>query len=132
MDSVPKFHVYIMTNKMEGVLYIGYTGDLESRVIEHKTKVKPQSFTAKYNCDKLVYLEEYDSKEKAEKRESQLKKWKRDWKIKLINDLNPKWMDISLNWSESNHLNFKSKRIKATLDFYKNYNEDDSLDNTNL
>ena len=132
MDSAPKFHVYIMTNKMEGVLYIGYTGDLESRVIEHKTKVKPKSFTAKYNCDKLVYLEEYDSKEKAEKRESQLKKWKRDWKIKLINGLNPKWMDISLNWSESNHLNFKSKRIKATLDFYKNYNEDDSLDNTNL
>ncbi len=121
-----------MTNKKDGVLYIGYSSDIESRVIEHKTTVNPKSFTAKYNCNKLVYLEEHDSKEKAKKRESQLKKWKRDWKIELIKGLNPEWMDIALNWSESNHLSFKSKRIKATLDFYKNYNEDDSLDNTNL
>lgn len=118
MDSSENFYVYIMTNKKDGVLYIGYSSEIESRVIEHKKKVKPKSFTAKYNCDQLVYLEEHESKEKAEKREAQLKKWKRNWKIELIEKLNPDWMDIALNWETENHLTLKSKRIKATIDLY--------------
>ena len=120
MDLESSFYVYIMTNKKEGVLYTGYSSDIESRVIEHKTKVNPKSFTAKYNCDKLVYLERQKTKTKAEKRESQLKKWKRDWKIELIENLNPKWMDIAVNWSTENHITLKSKRIKASIDYYKN------------
>jgi putative endonuclease len=110
----------MMTNKKCGVLYIGYSNDIESRVIEHKTKVNRKSFTARYNCKKLVYLEKHNSKEDAEKRESQLKKWKRVWKIELIETINPEWMDIAINWNESNHLTLKSKRVKATLDFHRN------------
>ena len=88
-----------MTNKPNGVLYIGVTDNLLERVKEHKLKVYPNSFTAKYNCDKLVYFEEWDKGDNAVIREQQFKKWKRDWKIKLIMDMNPSWMDISLNWN---------------------------------
>lgn len=93
------WYIYIMTNKMNGVLYIGISDNIEERVKEHQLKVYPKSFTAKYNCDRLVYLEEYDIGLEASKRELNLKKWKRAWKIKLIEDVNPSWMDISLNWN---------------------------------
>ena len=95
-----------MTNKPNGVLYIGVTDNLDERVKEHKLKVYPQSFTAKYNCDKLVYFEEFEDGLEAVEREKQMKKWKRNWKINLIDDSNPKWVDISLNWK----LNFNKLR----------------------
>ena len=88
-----------MTNKPDGVLYAGVTDNLQERVKEHKLKRYPNSFTAKYNCDKLVYLEEFNNGLLASTREIQLKKWKREWKVKLIEDQNPSWLDISLNWS---------------------------------
>ncbi|GLU43172.1 GIY-YIG nuclease family protein [Allomuricauda sp. NBRC 101325] len=93
-----EWNVYMMCNRPKGTLYIGVTDNLEERVKEHKLKVYPQSFTAKYNCDKLVHFEAYENGEKAVKRERQMKKWKRDWKIKLIEEFNPNWIDISLNW----------------------------------
>lgn len=93
------WHVYIMTNKPKGVLYIGVTDNIDERVKEHKLKVYPKSFTAKYNCDLLIYFEEFNNGNEAEKRERSFKKWKRDWKIKLIEDMNPSWMDLSLNWN---------------------------------
>ncbi len=73
-----------MTNKPNGVLYIGVTNNIDERIKEHKLKVYPKSFTARYNCDKLVYFEEYENGLIAEKREKQFKKWKRNWKIELI------------------------------------------------
>ncbi|MDI9308780.1 MAG: GIY-YIG nuclease family protein [Limnohabitans sp.] len=76
------WYIYIMTNKPQGVLYIGVTDNLMERIKEHKLKVYPNSFTAKYNCDKLVYFEEWENGLEAVKREKQFKKWKRDWKIK--------------------------------------------------
>jgi putative endonuclease len=88
-----------MTNKLQGVLYVGITDNINERVKEHKLKVYPKSFTAKYNCDKLVYIEEFFDGNEAVKREKGLKKWKREWKIKLIEGQNPSWMDISLNWN---------------------------------
>lgn len=88
-----------MTNKLNGVIYIGVTDDFEERVKEHKLKINPKSFTAKYNCDKLVYFEEYEKGEDAVKRERQFKKWKRDWKIELIEEMNPSWSDLSANWN---------------------------------
>ena len=88
-----------MTNKPQGVLYIGVTDAIEERVKEHRLKVYPKSFTAKYNCDRLVYLEQHDDGVEASKREISLKKWKREWKIRLIEEVNPVWMDISLNWN---------------------------------
>lgn len=86
-----------MTNKSNKVLYIGLTDNIDERVKEHKLKVYPKSFTARFNCDKLVYFEEIEEGLKATKREKQMKKWKRQWKINLIEELNPSWSDLSLN-----------------------------------
>ena len=93
------WYIYIMTNKPQGVVYIGVTDNLQERVKEHKLKIYPNSFTAKYNCVKLVYFEEWHDGLEETKREKQFKKWKRDWKIKLIEDINPTWTDISINWN---------------------------------
>ena len=92
------WNVYIMTNRLNGVLYVGVTDNLDERVKEHKLKAFPKSFTAKYNCDKLVYFEQFENGEEAVKREKQMKMWKREWKINLIEEFNPNWVDISLNW----------------------------------
>ena len=83
-----------MSNKPKGVLYIGVTDNLDERVKEHKLKVYPQSFTV---SDKLVYFDKFENGEAAVKREKQMKRWKRDWKIRLIEGFNPDWVDISLN-----------------------------------
>lgn len=93
------WYVYIMSNNPNGVLYIGITDNIEERIKEHKLKVYPKSFTAKYNCDKLVYFEEFEIAEKAVVREKRFKKWKRDWKIELIEDMNSNWIDLSINWN---------------------------------
>lgn len=93
------WYVYVMANKPNGTIYIGMTNEIEERVKEHKLKIFPRSFTAKYNCDKLIYLEEFENGEEAVKRERQFKKWKRDWKIDLIEDMNPNWIDLSINWN---------------------------------
>ena len=86
--------VYILTNHTHTVLYIGVTSELYFRIIEHKEKKYPDSFTAKYNCSKLVYYEQFDSIEEAIAKEKQLKNWKRAWKINLINQNNPNWNDL--------------------------------------
>ena len=88
-----------MTNKPNGVLYIGVTDNIEERVKEHKLKMYPKAFTARYNCNKLVYFEEFSSGDEAIIRERQFKKWKRDWKINLIEEMNPSWSDLSINWN---------------------------------
>lgn len=86
--------VYIMTNEYGSVLYIGVTSDLFIRIPEHKNKIYSNSFTAKYNCIKLVYYETYPRIEDAITREKQLKKWKRAWKLELISKFNPEWKDL--------------------------------------
>ena len=72
----------MMSNKHQGVIYVGITDNLMERVKEHKLKIYPNSFTAKYNCNKLIYFEEWDNGFEATIREKQLKKWKREWKVK--------------------------------------------------
>ena len=106
-----KWYVYIMTNKTNEILYIGVNDDIDSRVEEHKTKVYPQSFTARYNCNKLVYFEEFDNGSKASLREKQMKKWNRGWKIKLIVEMNPNWSDLNLNWNNTD-LIYKTKGFR--------------------
>jgi putative endonuclease len=86
--------VYILTNKINTVLYIGVTTDLHARICEHREKVDPNSFTAKYNCYKLLYYESFSRIEEAITREKQMKKWKREWKEKLIAVKNPNWIDL--------------------------------------
>jgi putative endonuclease len=86
--------VYIMTNVHNTVLYIGVSSGLYSRVNDHKTKRYPNSFTAKYNCIKLVWHQSFPSITEAIDREKQMKLWPRKWKIDLINKTNPKWLDL--------------------------------------
>ncbi len=92
---------YILTNERHTVLYTGVTSDLQARIQEHKSKFYPNSFTAKYNCTKLVYFECFQSIEEAIAREKNLKNWKKDWKVELISQNNPNWNDLSeeiLKW----------------------------------
>ena len=86
--------VYIVTNKTNRVLYTGVTSDLYSRIVEHKEKYFPGSFTSKYQCNKLVYFEQHSSIIEAISREKQIKNWKREWKINVINAINPQWDDL--------------------------------------
>jgi len=86
--------VYIMTNKMHRVLYTGVTSDLIGRIWKHKNKVYPNSFTAKYNCDKLVYYYFYSHIEEAIAAEKAIQDGNRKNKIKLINSMNPEWVDL--------------------------------------
>ena len=89
------FYVYIMSNKSKGVLYIGVTSNLARRIYEHKQKIV-EGFSKKYNLIKLVYIEEYNNAYEAIAREKQLKNWHRNWKINLIESLNPSWDDLSM------------------------------------
>ncbi len=88
-----QFCTYIMTNPCQSVLYIGVTSDLTKRAYEHKYHVI-DGFTKKYNCKHLVYYELHDTAEHAIKREKRLKEWQRQWKIELIESLNPDWRDL--------------------------------------
>lgn len=92
-----KHYVYIITNKKDGVLYIGETKRLKERVYQHKNKVHPTTFSARYNLDKLVYFEKFEIEEEARLREKRMKKWNRDWKIELIEKENPDWTDLYNN-----------------------------------
>ena len=89
-----EFWLYILTNKPKGTLYIGVTSNLAKRVWEHKNKIV-DGFTLRYNLDKLVYCEPFEDAETAISREKQIKKWRRAWKIRLIEDSNPEWKDLS-------------------------------------
>ena len=86
-------YIYIMTNKSKGTLYIGVTSNIIKRIYEHKNKLT-DGFTKKYNLKKLVYYEIYDDIDEAIKREKQLKSWKREWKIELIEKINNNWNDL--------------------------------------
>lgn len=88
------YFVYILANKRNGTLYIGMTNDLIRRVHEHKSGLI-EGFTKKYSINKLVYFESTEDVNAAIQREKRLKKWKRGWKIELIEIDNPQWRDLS-------------------------------------
>ncbi len=91
------YYVYIMVNDWITVLYIGITGDLKSRVYQHKKRVK-KGFTSRYYIGRLVYYEEFEMAYDAICREKQLKNWHREWKINLIKKSNPTFKDLSESW----------------------------------
>ncbi len=82
-------------NKTRTVSYIGVTENLQKRLYEHRNKIDPLSFTAKYNIEDLMYFERFEDIVSAIFREKQLKKWKRQWKIELIKKVNPNLEDLS-------------------------------------
>ncbi len=86
--------VYIMTNKHHTTLYVGVTSDLVSRVIQHRDKLYPKSFTARYNLNKLVYYQPFDMIESAIEEEKRIKGGSRTRKIQLIESINPEWKDL--------------------------------------
>ncbi|MBA6253772.1 MULTISPECIES: GIY-YIG nuclease family protein [unclassified Colwellia] len=87
-------HIYIMTNIKNTTLYIGVTSQLVQRVYQHKSKLT-LGFTNKYNLNKLVYFESFETMYDAITREKQLKNWRRAWKKNLIEQMNPNWLDLS-------------------------------------
>ena len=87
------FFIYLLASDVRGTLYCGVTSDLPKRIWEHKTKAVP-GFTARYGVDRLVWYETHDNAEAAIRREKQIKEWKRDWKVNLIERDNPDWLDL--------------------------------------
>jgi len=85
--------VYILASGINGTLYIGVTARLFDRVMMHKEGAI-DGFTKRYNVHQLVYYEMYASLEEAQRRERQLKEWKRQWKVRLIEEMNPEWQDL--------------------------------------
>ena len=85
--------VYIMSNREDGVLYIGVTADLSRRIIQHR-EGKGSAFCRRYGLTRLVYAEEHDSIGDAIAREKAMKAWKRAWKIELVEGVNPAWDDL--------------------------------------
>ncbi len=92
------YYVYIMTNKYNTVLYTGVCNNLARRVREHKNKVNPRSFTARYNINKLVYYEYFTDINAAIAREKQIKSWVRAKKVALIESMNKNWKDLTKEW----------------------------------
>ena len=92
-----RYYIYILASKRNGTLYIGVTNNLFRRSFQHKLKENPKSFTARYNVTRLVYFETYGYIQDAIQREKQMKKWKRQWKIELIEKENPTWRDLFLD-----------------------------------
>ena len=93
------YYIYIMSNR-SSTLYIGVINDLLKRVLQHKEKLV-DGFTKRYAIDRLVYYESGESIESAISREKQLKGWRRDRKIELVESVNPEWKDLSLELMDS-------------------------------
>jgi predicted GIY-YIG superfamily endonuclease len=93
MDKIYSYFVYILTNKTNSVFYTGITNNLLLRIAQHKLKIN-DGFTKRYNIDKLVYFEHYTHVEYAIKREKQMKKWKTNWKKRIIRKENPEFRDL--------------------------------------
>ena len=89
-----KGYVYILASGKNGTLYIGVTNDLSLRVWQHK-EGRASVFTKRYGVSQLVWYEEYPTVPQAIQRETSLKRWKREWKIALIEQINPEWEDLS-------------------------------------
>lgn len=105
--------VYILTNKNNTTLYTGVTRNLRRRLAEHKLHIN-KGFSDRYNLEKLVYYEVHDYLVDGIEREKQLKKWRREWKEKLINDFNPTWEDLA------DSIGLNEKYIQSVKEAYDN------------
>jgi putative endonuclease len=93
---VENYYTYIMASRSR-TLYVGVTSDLHGRVFKHKGK-EYGGFTAKYNCDRLVWFEAFREAGEAILREKELKGWRREKKLTLMNASNPAWVDLAREW----------------------------------
>ena len=106
----------MMSNYTNSVLYIGVTNDLVRRVAEHKGHVN-DGFTARYNCKKLVYFDDFENVNDAISREKQLKRWHRDWKNNLVTEMNPQWNDLS------EEIGVTDEILESVAEYYKELKE---------
>ncbi len=90
--------LYILCNRKNGTLYLGVTSDLHQRILQHREGAI-EGFTKEHGCKRLVWFEHYPNLHDARAREAQMKKWKRSWKVELIEKDNPDWRDL---WFEIN------------------------------
>lgn len=91
-----RFFVYMLATRKDGPLYVGVTSGLPARIAQHKAHLV-EGFTKRFNVDRLVWFEAHESAEAAIKREKQIKRWRREWKITLIEKDNPQWRDLYAN-----------------------------------
>jgi putative endonuclease len=91
-----RYYVYLISSRTR-VLYCGMTSDIRVRVVQHKNGVFA-GFSSDYKCHRLVWFERYQEVNRAIDREKQIKRWRREKKLALINDLNPSWVDLSEDW----------------------------------
>ena len=99
------YYVYILASKA-GVLYTGITNNLSRRVLEHKTKLS-KGFTQKYQVDCLLYVETFSTPSAAIKREKQIKSYRREKKVALIDSMNPDWTDLSEGWYDKSQIEMR-------------------------
>ena len=98
MSREKRYHVYIMAS-ISGVLYVGVTGFLYARVLQHKSG-ETDGFTRRYRVHKLVYYETFRYVNNALARETEIKKWRREKKVALIEAQNPAWKDLAADWGK--------------------------------
>jgi putative endonuclease len=97
MSTEHQYHVYLLTNWNNKVMYVGITSDLKRRLFEHRNK-SVEGVTTKYNIHKLVYYEATSDVQSAIAREKEIKKWRREKKNRLVEKINPEWRDLSAGW----------------------------------
>lgn len=97
-----KYFTYILTHERNHIFYVGVTNSIERRMSEHK-KGTFGTHVGHYNIKKLAYFEEHSDIRIAIRREKTIKKWKQEWKINLITEMNPDWVDLSENWDLSSY-----------------------------
>jgi len=98
MSADKTYYVYMMTNQSR-TLYVGFTNNIRERVWQHKSGLV-EGFTSRYNIDSLVYVESFSDASSGIAREKQLKRWRREKKLRLIKQENPDWRDLSDGWYE--------------------------------
>lgn len=118
------FFVYFVTNKRNGTIYTGHTDNIGERVIQHKKELF-DGFTKRYGCKRLIWFELHDTRDSAFKRERQIKKRYRHWKIEMLEELNPDWDDLSLNWTHESVFDPRREYIPPTAHSGEQGNPDD-------
>lgn len=94
-----QWYVYIMSNRTHR-LYVGETVDLMRRIVQHRNRTFPNAHTAQYTFNRLVYFEIVESQAIALRREAQIKRWRREKKVFLIQQMNPGWRDLAITWED--------------------------------
>ena len=105
------YWVYIMSGRTR-TLYVGVTNDIQRRHYEHRNRLVP-GFTSKYRLDRLVYFEQHADIREAIEREKQIKSWRREKKVALIESLNPKWRDLSIDWYHGDRTRPRDKSLRV-------------------